>query len=137
MGAVHLYNPRGEAAHKGAVMADEDEGLDPPDEEIFQPCDGLDVQMVGGLVEQQVFGGDEGAGQRHAALVPAGERGEVRLGIEPELVDRLKDVAVAFPAFPGLEEIAGQRQLGGGELILAARGNEMGRGQRFAFLAEP
>ena len=118
-------------------MADEDEGFDPPDEEIFQPRDGLDVQMVGGLVEQQVFGGDEGAGQRHAALVPSGKCGEVRLGIEPELVDRLKDVAVAFPAFPALEKVAGQRQFGGGELILAARGNEMGGGQRFAFLAEP
>ena len=137
LGAVHLHDPRGEAADKSTVMADEDEGFDPPDEEIFQPRDGLDVQMVGGLVEQQVFGGDEGAGQRHAALVPSGKCGEVRLGIEPELVDRLKDVAVAFPAFPALEEVAGQRQFGGGELILAARGNEMGGGQRFAFLAEP
>ena len=44
---------------------------------------------------------------------------------------------MALPAFPGLEEVAGQRQLGGGELILAARGNEMGGGQRFAFFAEP
>lgn len=83
LGAVHLHDPRGEAADKSTVMADEDEGFDPPDEEIFQPRDGLDVQMVGGLVEQQVFGGDEGAGQRHAALVPSGKCGEVRLGIEP------------------------------------------------------
>ena len=110
MGAIHFHDARGEAADKGAVMADEDKGFDPSDEEIFQPRDGLDVQMVGGFVEQQVFRGDEGAGQRHAALVPAGERGEVRFGIEAELVDRFKDVAVALPALPGLEQVAGQRQ---------------------------
>ena len=85
---------------------------------------------------KQVFRGHEGAGQRHAAFVPAGERGEVGFGIEPELVDGFEDVAVALPAVAGLQQVVGQHPVGGGKLILAARGDEVGGGERLAFLAE-
>ena len=67
-------------------MGDEQEGAAPVGQEGLQPVDALDVQMVGGLVEQQQVGvPDQGAGQQHAALASAREGVEfgIRVQIEP------------------------------------------------------
>lgn len=136
MRPIHFHDARGQTPDKGAVVADEDEGLDPPDEEIFQPCDGLYVQMVGGLVKEQVLRGDEGAGKGHAALVPARQRRKVGFGIKAELVDGFEHVAVPFPALAALQQLAGHRLPCGGKLIFPSRGDEVRGGQRFAFLTE-
>ena len=52
----HLDGTGGDVVHKLAVVADDDYRLSVIDEEVFQPLDGLDVQVVGRLVEQQHVG---------------------------------------------------------------------------------
>ena len=39
--------------HEFAVVADDDNGFPVVDKEVFQPLDGLDVQVVGRLVQQE------------------------------------------------------------------------------------
>lgn len=49
----HLDGAGGDVVHELAVVADDDDRLSVIDEEVFQPLDGLDVQMIGGLVQQK------------------------------------------------------------------------------------
>ena len=52
-------------------------------EEVLQPLDGVDVEVIGGLVEQQqVGGGHERPGEQHPPLHSRGERLKRRLGGE-------------------------------------------------------
>lgn len=45
-------------------MGDDDQRLLPPKEGVLEPQDGVEVQMIGGLIQQKHVGGDvEGAGQ--------------------------------------------------------------------------
>ena len=63
LGVVHLviidtshrnFNGTGrDVIHKFAVVADDDDGFPIVDKELFQPLDGLDVEVVGRLVQQQ------------------------------------------------------------------------------------
>ena len=49
-------------------------------QELLQPLDGLGIEVVGGLVEQQHVGlGQQQAAQRDAALLAAGQRCDLRL----------------------------------------------------------
>ena len=50
-------------------MGDEHQRAPPAAEEVFQPLDGLDVEVIGGLVEQEQVGlPDDRAREQHAAL---------------------------------------------------------------------
>ena len=58
-------------------MADQDQRARVAAQMLLQPDRGLEVEMVGGLVEQQEVGLEEQhAGQRHAHPPAAGERGQ-------------------------------------------------------------
>ena len=51
-------------------------------EEVLKPQDGLGVQVVGGLVEQQQVGGlEQQLAQGHAAALTAGEHVHRHVGI--------------------------------------------------------
>ena len=66
-------------------MGDEEEGLDVLEEELLQPDDGIDIQMVGRLVQEQDVGvRDQGPGQERAAFGAAGKGGELRIRVEGE-----------------------------------------------------
>ena len=65
-------------------MGDEDERPAVAEEEVFQPADRLDVEVVGRLVEQEDVGlVDEGPGQQDPPLHPRGEGLEPGVGVEP------------------------------------------------------
>ncbi len=75
LSAIELDDPRGQALQEGAVVRDEHHRTGILGEKAFEPRDGLDVQVVGGLVEQQhVRLRHERAREEHAPPPSAGQR---------------------------------------------------------------
>ena len=55
-----------------AVVGDHDDGVREIDQELLQPGDGVQIQVVRGLVEQQDVGiSEQGLGQQHLDLLSA------------------------------------------------------------------
>ena len=64
-------------------MGHKQAGGDVLGQKLLQPEDGVDIQVVGGLVQQQNVGvADQGPGQQHPPLGAAGEGLEQRLAIQ-------------------------------------------------------
>ena len=74
----------GHLVEEAPVVRDDDAG-DVPLQQVFQRFDAVDVEMVGGLVEQQQVGRDgEGQRQRRAFALAARHRSRRRVGIHRE-----------------------------------------------------
>ena len=74
---VELQDARGHAAEKGPVMGDEEQRHARGSQQVFHPVDGGDIEMVGGLVQQQrVRVGGQRAREQHPPLLPSGKGGE-------------------------------------------------------------
>jgi len=64
----------GDGVHEVTVMRDDDEFAGPGFEEFLEPSDGFDVEVVGGLVEEEHVGfGGEDFDHVEADLVATGE----------------------------------------------------------------
>src|SRR5690606_16076349 len=101
---VDLDDARGQRAQEAAVVGDEQQAAGERLEEAFQPRDRRDVEMVGGLVQQQDVGfAHQRAGQQHAPLHAARQRLEARLRGQFELLDHLGHAAVEGAAVQGLD----------------------------------
>ena len=62
----------GDGVEEVAVVGDGDEGAVVAGEEVLQPVDGVEIEVVGGLVEEQGFGlAEEGLGEQDADLLAA------------------------------------------------------------------
>lgn len=73
---------RGEAVHEGAVVRDEDDGSSISVEVGLHEALGLDVEVVGGFVEEEDFGfGEEELGHRDTHLPTPGEFAAVALEV--------------------------------------------------------
>ena len=48
----HLNGSRGDVVYKGPVVGDDHHGFGFGQQKVFQPLDGFDVQVVGGLIQQ-------------------------------------------------------------------------------------
>ena len=69
LATVQLDDAGGHVVQKGTVVGDGDDGALEIDQQALQPFDGIQVQMVGRLVEQQHVGlGHQRLGQCHALL---------------------------------------------------------------------
>ena len=80
---IDLEDPRGEAAEECPVVGHEQERPVPAAQEFLEPGDGVDVEMIRRLVEEEEIGaGDEGPGEEHAPLHATGERLEGALAVE-------------------------------------------------------
>ena len=80
-------------------MGDEEHGAAVVGEEGFEPLDGLDVEVVGGLVEQQHVGlGDQRARQQHAAAPAARERVDRHVGGQVQTREHQLDALFEAPA---------------------------------------
>ena len=74
LAAVDLDDAGGDAVEEVAVVGDEEDGTGEVAEVIFEPDDGFGIEVVGGFVEQEdVWLGDEGAGEGDAAFFATGE----------------------------------------------------------------
>src|SRR5258706_47523 len=64
--AIELDDPRREPPEKRAIVRDEHDCARVTREEILEPDDGIDVQMIGRFVEQQQIRlADQRSGQQH------------------------------------------------------------------------
>ena len=98
--AIELDDARGEALEEGAVVRDEHDRAGVARQEIFEPGDGVDVEVVGRLIEeQQVWLPDQRARQQDAAAPAARQR--VDDGVAREMQSRQDEIDVVF-ADPGL-----------------------------------
>ena len=69
-------------------------------EQVFQPDDGVDIEVVGGLVEQQnIRLLHPGLCQRHAFFLAAGKVADQGVLGQAELADGLADGGIELPAF--------------------------------------
>ena len=100
--AVELEDPAGDVVEEVAVVGDDEDGVRVLDQVLLQPGDGLGVEVVGGLVEEQHLGLlEQEPAEGDAALLAAGEgvdggvvgraaqrlHGDVDLGVEvPEVL---------------------------------------------------
>ena len=99
LAAVELDDAGGELAQEGAVVRDEEEGDLRVEQELLEPEDRVEIEVIGRLVEQQDVGlAGQRAGQQHAALQSAGERGEfVRRAGRPISAARSSSAHVGLP----------------------------------------
>ena len=92
--SLDLENRRADGFEEPAIVCDERDRTGKGDQGLLEPLERLEVEMVGGLVEeQQVGAGRKGASERGPRQLPAGERpelaGEVALG-EAEAREKAK-----------------------------------------------
>ena len=74
---VEVGDVRDHAVEEVAVVADDDQGARPGQQELLQPEQALEVEVVGGLVhEQQVGLLEQQPGQGHPHAPAAGELGD-------------------------------------------------------------
>ena len=101
--AVELDHARREAVDEGAIVAHEQQRAAEADQRLLEPLDGPDVQMVGGLVEQQDVGiADERAREQRAPAPTARELREAALTVEPEPRHDGGDAVLRLPALAGV-----------------------------------
>ena len=87
-------------------MGDEHDGAGKAEQEVLQPFDGRDVQVVGGLVQQQHVGRThQRLRQQHATLHAAGQRGEVGIAVQLQARQGLAHARVQVPAVAGLDAL--------------------------------
>ena len=100
--AVEVGDVRGHAVEEVAVVADDEEGPGPAQQELLQPDEALQVEVVGRLVhEEQVRLLQEQAGERHPHAPAAGELGDGALEVPLTETHTAKD-----GLSPGLELVA-------------------------------
>ncbi len=112
--AVDLADPLGHMVEEVAVMRDGEHGAGVVLEEVLEPQDGLGVQVVGGLVEQQQVGGlEQQLAQGHAAALTAGEHVHRHVGIgQLKGVHGLAELGVDIPAVGGVNLVLQTAHLG-------------------------
>ena len=102
--AIELDDPRGQLAQEDPVVGNEQDRARMSHQEFFEPGDGVDVEVVGRLVQQQDVGiADQGLGQQHAALHSRREGRYVGVGIQGHAGKDRVDLLVQEPAAVDLQ----------------------------------
>ena len=97
-----------QAAQKGPVMGHEQQGTRIAEEKLFHPVDGIYIQVVGGLIQQQQIRlVDQGLGEQHTALEPAGKLGELRIRHQGKSRDHRLYPLLQLPAVRRLQDMLG------------------------------
>ena len=91
---LHVDDDVGAALDQGLVVGNVEDGLFCVPDKVLQPAEGIDVQVIGGLVqEQDIRLLHEQAAQLHFHLLPAGEgaqklRGIAEIGVYPQALQK-------------------------------------------------
>ena len=97
--AVKLDDARGHGVNEGAVVRHQHQRAAALHEQVLQPFDGVDVEVVGGLVEQQQIGlGDQGLAQRDTFFGAARQRFYLRAAIQVQPVQHFVHALFPGPA---------------------------------------
>ena len=102
--AVELDDPRRHAIEKHAVVGDHHHCARKIPDQRFEPFDAIQVEVVGGFVEQQhVRLSNQGAGERNALEATTRQCAHLRLRVETKPAQHLLDPLVQAPAVNRLE----------------------------------
>ena len=102
---VQFHDAGGHPVQEAAVMGDGDDAALERDQQVFQPFDGVQVQMVGGLVQQQhVRLRHQGLCQRHALAGTARQRAYDSRGIQMQALQGLFHPLLPVPGVIGLDD---------------------------------
>ena len=111
-----------DVVEKMAVMGDDDDGADIVHQEILQPGDGGDIQMVGGFVEQDDVGlAEQGPGQQDFDLVPVGQAAHRFIKQILGQAEPLQDPARLGFGLPAVQLGEFPFQLGGEDAVLLGK----------------
>ena len=128
--AIEFDDARGDPVEERAVVRDDDGGRAARDEQVLEPFDAVDVEVVRGFVEQHHVGLErERARQRGTFAFAAGEARGGRRAFQPEAMQVLDDARVHPPA----HAIVVDRVEFGPEREGLPQG---GRGRQFRLLAD-
>jgi len=104
LAAIKLDDPGTHAVEEGTVVGNEEQRDAGFDQQVFQPLDGGDVEMVGRFVEQQHLGRHgQGLGQRQALFLAPGQGADTGFRIEPETVDHPLGLSLVGPGTARLQ----------------------------------
>ena len=114
--AVELEDPAGDVVEEIAVVGDDQDRARIALEVAFEPGDGLGVEVIGRLVEQQQVGRfEQEPAQRDAPLLAARELVDFRVvGRAAQRVHRLVDLGIQVPQALRLDLVLEPRHLVGG-----------------------
>ena len=95
LSAIQLHHSGRNATDKGPVVTDKQQGAAELAQRVFQPGNRRDIEMVGGLIQQQDIGlGHQRLGEQNAPL-PAARQGIQRLvGIDLVLRENSIDLLI-------------------------------------------
>lgn len=95
---VHFDNPIGKISQKSSVVRNEYQSFSASFQKFFEPQNGIDIEMVCRLVEQQdIRIRGELAAQKRAAFQTRGSRRDVEVGLDFEAFDKRKNLGVHTP----------------------------------------
>ena len=114
LAAVELEDPAGDVVEEVPIVRDGDDGALVRLEEPLEPRDGLGVEVVRRLVEEEQVGRrEQQAAERHAAALAAGEGRHVAVAVrEPERVHRAVERLVEAPRVRAVDLLLHRRLLG-------------------------
>ena len=121
LAVVEFHHDVADAVEEVTVVGDHEEGAARTFQVVLEVFDGVDVEVVGRLVEDQEIGlGGEDLGDGHAFDFAAGEGAHLRLGVEAELREDADDAVFVVELPLGVEML--QEGFAAGEHLLEQRG---------------
>ena len=104
LAAVEFDDAGRHRVQKGPVVGDDQQRAAEVDQQVLQPEDCVQIQVVGRLVEQQHVGrGGQRLGQRDALAQAAGERVHLRLAWQLQALEGFLDALLPGPAVQRLD----------------------------------
>jgi hypothetical protein len=126
--AIEFDDARGHPVQEAAVVGDEHHAAAILQQQVFQPLDGIEVQVVGRLVQQQHVGpAHQRLRQRDALAVAAGQGADARLRVEMKAVQGLVDPLLPVPAVLGFDPPLEHVQVAAAVGVVVDQRNDLGQ----------
>ncbi len=117
---VEFDDPGGNAVQERAVVRDRDHAAWKCQQQLFQPFDGIHIEVVGRLVEEQYVGpGHKRLRQGDPLFQATGQVAHAGLGVQVQPLHRFLHPALPVPALHGLDLGLQRIQVGSGSALVA------------------
>ncbi len=130
---IELDDARGHRIEEGAVMGDQHHAALESDQQLLEPGDRVQVQVVGGFVEQQHLGhGHQRLRQGDTLLHAAGQAADVARAVQMQLRQRGVHTLLPVPGIEGLDARLQRIQIVVRRMQLVARAQRTSFSHAFA-----
>jgi len=124
LATVQLHDSGGHVVQEGPVVGDGDDGTLEVHQQAFEPFDGVQIQVVGGFVEQQHIGlRHQRLGQRHALFGTARQGTHHGVGVQVQALQGFIHPLFPVPAVQGLDLALHRIQIAVAQAILFNQAN--------------